>query len=85
MSPGVGRKDVQNQFRAVDDFRAQRLFEISRLGRRQIVVEQNHIGPSVLDKIRQLLDLASTQIGRLVGMLALLENRSANFDPSRLG
>jgi hypothetical protein len=39
----------------------------------------------VLDQHGQLLNLAPTQVGRLVGVLALLINRSANVNPRGLG
>ena len=57
---GVGCEYVEDQFGAIDDLRAKRFFEIPGLGWGQVIIEEDHVGTDVLDKVHQFLDLAFT-------------------------
>ncbi len=56
-------------------------FQIARLGRRQIVVEDHRVRIGRPDHQLQLLDLPLAQIGRLIGRGPALSEAADNFRP----
>ena len=53
-------KNIQNQFSPVDDFYAERFFQIARLRRTQVIIEEHDIRTTLLDKQLQRLEFAFT-------------------------
>ena len=54
----AAREDVEDQLRAVHHLDAERLLEIAHLRRREVVVEDGHVGLALLGQRLQLFDLA---------------------------
>ena len=54
---GVLGEDVEDQLRPVDDARRERVLERPLLGRRELVVDEQHVGPRVPVRRLQLLEL----------------------------
>ena len=71
---GPAGEDVEDQLAAVEDLDLGRLFQIADLGRRQIVVEDDHVGIVGLDLLLQLFELALADVGAGIDVLALLDN-----------
>ncbi len=63
---GARRENIQNELRAVDDPRADRLFQIALLRGREVVIEDHHVGMNGSGFRRQFLHFAlPDQRGRL--------------------
>ena len=60
MGASVGCEYVEDQLGSIDDLRAKRFLEIPGLGWGQVIIEEDHVGTDVLDKVHQFLDLALT-------------------------
>src|SRR5205823_7585508 len=54
----VQGEDVQDQRRAVDDLHSQALFEVSKLARRELVVQDHRVRPRAVHGVVQLPHLA---------------------------
>ena len=85
MCLGPSGENIQDQFGAVEHLDAGRFFQIASLGRRQIVVENHHIGVGCLYKCAQLLDFAFAQISRLVWKRSPLHERPDDSGARSLG
>src|SRR5439155_8666980 len=60
---GPGGEDVEYQLAAVKDLDVGGLFQVAHLGRRQVVVEDDHVGVGGLDLLLQLGELALADVG----------------------
>ena len=80
----VGRKNIEDQFRPIDDFDATGLFKIPSLSRAQIVIENNEISVVAFYKHLEFLHLAFAQISRGIRLIASL-NHPAHHVGTRSG
>jgi hypothetical protein len=64
---GVTGKDIENQLRAIDDAGVDDALNITLLGRREVVIEQNHIGGNRGRRAGNFLELALADQGGGVG------------------
>ena len=76
-------EDVEDQLRAVDDARRERVLERALLGRVELVVDDQHVGAAVGVERLQLLELALADVGLLVGPVALLDELVHRLDERR--
>ena len=60
-SAGAPRKNVQDQLRSVDHFPIELRFEVAKLGRRQLVVEDDDVGARLCASRRERIDLATSE------------------------
>ena len=77
----VGGEDVEDHLGAVDHLDLELLLEVARLGRAQVVVEDDDVGLLGLDDRLELLDLARADVGGDVDLRAA----SAAGCPPRAG
>ena len=82
---GVAGKDVENQLRAIDDAAVKFALEITKLGRRQLVVEDENSGIGHLGGGGNLFDLAAADQGCRVGTVAALQHLSHHHCAGALG
>ena len=61
------------------------LLEVPRLGRAQVVVEDDDVGLVRLDQLLELLDLARADVGGDVDLLPLLQHAADHDQAGRLG
>ena len=80
---GVLGEDVEDQLRAVDDARRQRILEAPLLRRRQLVVDQERLCARVPEGALELDELALADIGALVGPRPLLHDLRHRVDAGR--
>jgi hypothetical protein len=85
MRLGVVGKNVENQLGAVENLGAGRLFEVSGLGRREIVVEDDRVGTGHAGQGSEFFDLALAEIGSRRERPATLGQVAHDLDPGRLG
>ena len=84
MGSSMSREDVENNLGPVDDLDLEGSFEISRLSRSQVVIEDDHVGLVGLHQFLELLDLARANIGGDVDLLPLLQHGGDDMKASRL-
>ena len=82
---GVAGKDVKNELGAIDDATVEFVFEITKLGGRQLVVEDESSGIGHFCGGSDLFDLATADQGCCVGAVAALEHFSNHHCASALG
>ena len=85
VGPGPGGEDVEDHLGPVDHLDAQELLQVPRLGRAEVVVEDDEVGLVGLDQLLELLDLARADVGGDVDLLPLLEHAADHDQPGRLG
>ena len=76
-------ENVEDQLRPVQHLHPGRLLEVPGLGRRQIVVEDDHVGVGGRDHRHQLVELPFAEVTRGVGRLAALGQASRHADAGR--
>ena len=74
MGAGPGGEDVEDDLGAVEHLQAQGPLEVSRLGRREVVVEDHHVGVVMLHQLNELGELALAEVGGLIGMVPPLHD-----------
>src|SRR5205823_6607138 len=79
---GVLREDVEDQLRPVDDARLQRVLEQALLRRRQLVVDEQHLGIRLAVRSLQLVDVPSESRAEaaLVALVRELVAREPLYD-----
>ena len=77
---GVLGEDVEDQLRAVDDARLERVLEVPLLRRVELVVDEQHLGARLLVRALQLLELALADVGARVGPRAVLDELADRLD-----
>ena len=77
---GVLGEDVEDQLRAVDYPRLQRILELALLHRRELVVDDQRLGARALERLLQLLELALADVGARIGPLAVLDELGHRLD-----
>ena len=80
---GVLGEDVEDQLRAVDDPRRERVLERPLLRRVELVVDDEHVGAAVGVQRLQLLELPLADVGLLIGPVALLDELLDRLDERR--
>ena len=71
---GVLGEDVQDQLRAVDDTCLERVLEQALLGRPELVVDDQHVGGGVPERLLELVELALADVAARVGARAVLDD-----------
>ena len=82
---GVLGEDVEDQLRPVDDAGREGVLEGALLGRIELVVDDQDVGPAIGVEHLQLLELPLADVGPLVGACALLDERFHGVDQGRAG
>jgi hypothetical protein len=72
-SLGASGEDVEDQLTAIQNLHASRFLQVSRLCRRQIVIEDDNIGIRSLDELSQLTELARADVCCELDIVALLK------------
>jgi hypothetical protein len=67
-----GGEDVENQFATVEHLDPERLLQVARLGRREVVVEDHHVGVGRLDEFGEFPELARADVRGELNVLPLL-------------
>ncbi len=75
----VLREDVEDQLGTVDDARLQLVLEQALLRWRELVVDDQHLGPSVLVRLFQLLELSLADIRAWIGGSPMLNEPCHGF------
>ena len=65
-------EDVEDQLGAIDDARLERVFQGALLRRRELVVDEQHLGPGALVGLLELVELAFPDIGARVRLAPVL-------------
>ena len=73
-------EDVEDQLRAVDDARLERVLERPLLGRVELVVDEQHVGAGVRVERLQLLELALADVRARVRLRAVLDELADGLD-----
>jgi hypothetical protein len=66
-------EDVENQLGAIDDACGQSVFEPALLGGAQLVVDEQGLGPGLLELRLQLVQLPLAHVAALIGFRATLD------------
>jgi hypothetical protein len=82
-SPGPAGKNIQDQIVAVEDTAIQFPFDISDLGRRETVVENDHIYRIFADPCLNFFEFTGSDIGTRVGMVEILNKPLYGNTPGR--
>ena len=82
--PRAGGEDVEDELRAIDHARAERLFDVVPLARRELVVEDDQRGVLLADHRLELLQLPLAQIRPGVRALELLRELPDDDGPRRI-
>ncbi len=80
---GVLREDVEDQLRPVDDARLEKVLEPPLLARRELVVDEQRLGPRLGEGVLQLLELALADVGGGVRAQARLDHGVDGLDAGR--
>ena len=80
---GVLREDVEDQLRAVDDARLELVLEQPLLGRRELVVDDEHLGAGVAVRLLQLVELPLADVAARVGRRPMLDETGDRLDACR--
>ena len=73
-------EDVEDQLRAVDDARVERVLERPLLRRVELVVDEQHLGARLLVLALQLFELALSDVRPTVGPAAVLDELADRLD-----
>ena len=73
-------EDVEDQLRPVDDTRRQRVLERPLLGRVELVVDEQDVGPGVRVGGLQLGELTLADVGTRIGVYAVLDDVADRLD-----
>ncbi len=84
MGPSMGGEDVEDDLGPVHDLDLDRPLEVSRLGRPQVVVEDDDVGLVSLHQLLELLDLARADIRGDVDLLSFLQHGGDDLKAGRL-
>jgi hypothetical protein len=76
---GVAGEDIKDKLGTIEDFDIESFLKVSRLGRVQIVVEQNDVCVLHFDERFKLLNLSFSEIRRLVWVFASLDDGAHDF------
>ena len=79
-APRVLGEDVQDQLRAVDDPRIQRVLEVALLRRGQLVVDEERLRSRFAVCALQLLELPLADVRAAVGTVAVLHQQADRLD-----
>ena len=82
---GTRRKDIENQFAAVQHLDARGLLQIAHLARREVDIEHDHVGVSEFDRLDDLLDFSLADVGAGVDVVSLLRDLADDDSPGRFG
>ncbi len=82
---GAGGEDVGDQFAAVEHLGLGGLLQIAHLARRQVVVEDDHVGVCGFDLLLQFVQFASANIGGRIDREAFLGNTADDSGAGRGG
>ena len=82
---GVLREDVEDQLRPIDDARLQRVLERSLLRRRELLVDQEHVGAAARELRLELGELALADERPRVRAIAVLDQLGDRVDPRGAG
>src|SRR5207247_11210665 len=74
------RKNIQDELGTVEDFQVQSLFQVAKLGGREVVVKDGEIGPGRASGGADIFDLAPPDQNRRVG-----RRRTLHGDAHHLG
>ena len=77
---GMLGEDVEDQLRAVDDARRQRVLEVALLARIELVVDEERLGSSVRELGLELPELPLADIAALVGPRTALDQLAHRLD-----
>jgi succinyl-diaminopimelate desuccinylase len=77
---GVLREDVEDQLGPVDDPCLELVLEQALLRRRELVVDDQHLGPRVPVRLLELVELPLAHIRAWIGMLAVLDEPRHGLD-----
>ena len=77
---GMLGEDVEDELRAVDDARLQRVLECALLRGAQFVVDEQHLGLGLPVRLLQLLELSPPDEGARVGARPVLDDLRHRFD-----
>src|SRR5262249_37738061 len=77
---GVLGEDVENQLRAVDHTRLERVLKRFLLHRGELVVDDQRLGARGLERVLQLLELALADVGARVRPVAVLDQLGHGLD-----
>jgi succinyl-diaminopimelate desuccinylase len=80
---GVLGEDVEDQLRAIDDPRLERVLERSLLRRAELVVDDEHLGVRISVRLLQLLELPLAHVGAGVGKPPVLDHLGDRLDARR--
>ena len=80
---GVLGEDVEDQLRAVDDPRLERVLERPLLRRAELVVGDQHLGRGVAVRLLQLLELPFADVAARVGEAPVLDDPADRLDARR--
>ena len=81
----VLREDVEDQLRPVDDARLELVLEQALLRRRELVVDDQHLGARVSVGLLQLAELPLADVGARIRRLAVLDEPGDGLDAGRPG
>jgi succinyldiaminopimelate transaminase len=84
-APRVLGEDVEDQLRAIDNARLERVLERSLLRGLELVVDEQHLCTRVAVRALELLELALAHVGSLLRARAVLDELTDRLDECRLG
>jgi hypothetical protein len=76
-------EDVEDHGGAVDHRHAERLFEVTFLSRRELVVGRDEVRAGAVDRLLELLQLAAAEVAVRVGLLTGLHHLPGRRDAGR--
>ena len=76
-------EDVEDQLGAIDDPCGQRIFEPALLGRAELVVDEQGLGPGRLELRLQLVELPLAYVAALIGFRSALDELADRLDAGR--
>jgi hypothetical protein len=79
--PRPSREDIEDQLRPVDHLDPRRVFQVALLRRRQVMVDDQHVGLDRLRQFFQFLDLAESEQRRRVDCGPHLKNFRSDLRP----
>ena len=80
VGPGVSRKDVEDQFTAIDDDPPSLFFEVAPLSWREVIVEDDHFRTGGLDEFLQFREFAFPKASGGMRPFPVLHQRADDLD-----
>ena len=80
---GMLGEDVEDQLRPVDHARLEGVLELALLHRRELVVDQQRVGPGAREGFLQLDELSLADVGAGLGPCRSLDQFCDGLDPGR--